>query len=477
MHTRTGHRVLGWMLVLLAISLLWAHDIRTGLSGDVYWQWEAGRYMIAHRLVLHDNVFSYTLYHKPWVTEEWGYEVLLAALVHIVGPAGFWVMSAGVGTVTLGLLSWLLSIHGTRGIKNGLLVLMAAPGLLPFVKDRPQTLSYALFVLMLIVLALSRNRPRMLWWAVPLLWFWTNVHGSFLLGFLLLMLEEVWARWPVNTARVKTSGSQVRFGQWLEVLALSLLVSFVNPNGPGLWAYSWHVTFSHRISEIIAEWQSPDFHYVAMVLVILVPMFLLVLLLMFGSQEMPWPDFFLSAGLFYATMKSVRFLPYWDLEWPVVLGLLLSRLEFRRVSGWLGVPFVAILSLLVIFAHPAVAPGTPSQEPVAAANYLHRHPGRVFNMYHWGGYLIYRHIPVFIDGRTDFYLQGPQIQQYMAVKNLTDNPSAVWKSYNIRYVLWAPHTAVATYLLSKPSQWRPVARTATAILFEHRGQWAADSRI
>ncbi|AUW92774.1 hypothetical protein BXT84_01400 [Sulfobacillus thermotolerans] len=473
MPTRIDHRVLGWMLVLLAASMIWAHDMHTGLSGDVYWQWEAGRYMLAHHMVLHRDVFSYTLFHKPWVTEEWGYEVLLAAMVKGFGPIGFWLLSAGVGTATVVLLSWLLHLRGTHGIKNGLLVLMATPGLLVFVKDRPQTLSYALFVLMLIILTKSRKNPHILWAAVPLLWFWTNVHGSFLLGFLLLGLEGLWGRLPVNTQRVMTPPTQVGGKQWATVFVVALLLSFLNPNGPGLWAYSWHVTFSHRISDIIAEWQSPDFHDVSMVLLILVPMFVLVLWALFGDTPMPWPDFFLAAGLFYATMKSVRFLPYWDLQWPVLLGVMVAPWEFRRASGWIGAPFVAALSVVIVLAHPIVSAGVESGEPVLAANYLQHHSGHVFNMYHWGGYLIYRHIPVFIDGRTDFYLQGPEITQYMDVKNLTTNPTNLWTRYNIRYVLWAPGTALATYLLSQPAHWRVVIRTKTAILFQHRGLWHA----
>jgi hypothetical protein len=191
------------------------------------------------------------------------------------------------------------------------------------------------------------------------------------------------------------------------VFGLSVLLSFANPNGPGLWTYSWHVSFSSRISEIIAEWQSPNFHVIFMVAVILVPMFLLVLLIMFGAEHVPWPDFFLAAGLFYATMKSVRFLPYYDLEWPVMLGVMLRRFEFRRVSGWVGLPVLVAISALLLLARPAVSPASSTGEPVVQADYLRHHSGHVFNMYHWGGYLIYRHIPVFIDGRTDFYLQGP----------------------------------------------------------------------
>ncbi|WP_156023583.1 hypothetical protein [Sulfobacillus thermosulfidooxidans] len=469
--TRRDHQIMQGTLILLASSLFWAQSLHNGLGGDVFWQWAAGRYMIHHHLVLHDDVFSYTLYHKPWVTEEWGYEVLLAALVSGLGGVAFWLMSAGIGTILMVSLAWLLSLRGVKGLKNGLLVLMAAPGLVEFVKDRPQAFSYVFFVWMLIILWNAKTHPRRLWWSVPLLWVWTNMHGSFLLGFLLLLLEGIWIIVPVNTARVKTWPTQVSLKHWARVFSVSVLASFMNPNGPGLWAYSWHVSFSTRIAEYIAEWQSPDFHMMIWVVVILVPLFLLVLLMLFGNIPVNWPDFFLVAGLFYATMKSIRFLPYYDVQWAVLLGVLTREWPFRRIQGYVVAPVLLVLTGLILFEKPIVPAGKPVGEPILAAQYLKTHPGRVFNMYHWGGYLISQHIPVFIDGRTDFYLQGHQLHQYMAVKNLTENPNIIWKQYNVHYVLWQPKTAVSTYLLSLPKQWTPIIKTKTAILFQHRGLW------
>ncbi len=469
--TRTDHRIMQAALLFLAASLFWAQSLHQGLSGDVFWQWAAGRYMIAHHQILHRDVFSYTLYHKPWVTEEWGYEVILAAVVQILGPVGFWLMGAGVGTILVLSLSWLLSLRGITGIKNGLLILVATPSWLLFVKDRPQSVSYVFMVWMLVILWQGRTQPKRLWWAVPLLWLWTNIHGSFLLGFLLLLLEGIWMIIPINTPRVKTPKTGVSLKLWVSVLSVAVLASFINGNGPGLWAYSWHVSFSRRIAAIIAEWQSPNFHYIFFVLVILVPMFILVLLMVFGQKKVVWPDFFLAAGLFYSTMKSVRFMAYFAIEWPILLGTLTRPWPFKRVHGWLVSPVLILLGVILMVMRPVVAPGKPSGEPVLAANYLKTHHGHVFNRYSWGGYLISRHIPVFIDGRTDFYLQGDQLSQYTAVKRLTQNPNKIWKEYNVKYVLWTPKSAVATYLLSHQAQWKPVLRSKTAILFQHRGSW------
>ena len=58
-----------------------------GLAGDAFYQVATGRWMLAHHAVIRHDVFSYTVYGKPWLVEEWGFALLLAWLVAHVGPS------------------------------------------------------------------------------------------------------------------------------------------------------------------------------------------------------------------------------------------------------------------------------------------------------------------------------------------------------------------------------------------------------
>ena len=60
----------------------------------------------------------------------------------------------------------------------------------------------------------------------------------------------------------------------------------------------------------------------------------------------------------------------------------------------------------------ATAGAGPLGAPVAATNFLEHQTGRVFTTYWWGDYLIYKHIPVFVDGRTDLYFGTEILQTY-----------------------------------------------------------------
>ncbi|MCY0880439.1 MAG: hypothetical protein OWS74_00435 [Firmicutes bacterium] len=466
MSSQNVSRLTAASFLLIALALTWSQAIHAGLSGDVWWQWAAGRYMLHHHEILNENIFSYTLYHKPWMTEEWGFEVILAAAVATIGPVAFWLISAGVVSLALLAEYWRLVRRQMSWPLAALLTLATAISLTDFVKDRPQVFSYLFLVLLFIVIESARQTPRQIWWIVPLMMVWTNIHGSFLLGFVVLLNEWLWTQWPVHWGRFHSAPSQLSSRLLgLATISAAVVSLWGNPHGPALWAYAWHVTFSPVISRVIEEWQSPNFHSLFFVLTILAPMALMVLAALVTNKKISWADFLLVMALFYETMHSQRFLAYYALEWPLLFGCLMPADFGRHVKVWAVLPLSLGVVLEVLLVRPIIPPGTPTNAPIAAANYLKHHAGRVFNEYRWGDYLIDRHILVFIDGITDFYLQGPQIAQYEAVANLTQNPNHIWQHYHVKYVLWKPHTAVATFL-SQDDAWRLVMKRPLFVLYQ-----------
>jgi len=77
-------------------------------------------------------------------------------------------------------------------------------------------------------------------------------------------------------------------------------------------------------------------------------------------------------------------------------------------------------------------------------------------------------IPVFIDGRTELYTHGPELRQYLALNDLSVPPDPVLRSYDVRYVLWPTHSALALYL-QKDTDWRVVWRSPQATVFRYTG--------
>ena len=460
---RWGALPLGLLGVLLAVVLLWRAMTTTGLSGDVFWQWTAGQWMLAHHRLMTRDVFSYTVFGHPWVTEEWGYEILLAELVAWWGPIAFWLLSAGVATLTVVAVVARLRRQGNSWTWVGLLTVIVGVGLALFIKDRPQTVSYLFFALELWLLDRARTRPRTLYVLPPLLLIWANLHGSFLLALLVLVLEGVWSLGPVHWGRLRVSRPLPRRAIWLTVAA-SFAATLVNPHGPGLIAYAYHVSSNPEIANNIEEWLSPNFHSLDQMLVVAGPILVTVLAIAVRTGTVEWGDMVLAGGLLVATLQSVRFMPYFDIAWVGFYGWLDKPLDLNRARPTLLTPLLGLALAISLLHGPTVPAGTPTDEPVAAATFLSHQPGRVFTRYRWGDYMIHRHILVFIDGRTDLYVGTGIFSTYLKLKSLSINPDLVFQKYNIDWVVWPRGWALSTFLEHDPA-WKLVMVRQGALVF------------
>jgi hypothetical protein len=90
--------------------------------------------------------------------------------------------------------------------------------------------------------------------------------------------------------------------------------------------------------------------------------------------------------------------------------------------------------------------------------------GPVLNAYDFGGYLIFRGVPVFIDGRADMY-GDVLLKRYLDALNLSQTESLpqLLKDYHINWTLLAPGTP-ALALLDRLPGWRRVYADAVAVV-------------
>ena len=197
-------------------------------------------------------------------------------------------------------------------------------------------------------------------------------------------------------------------------LAASFVATLVNPHGPALLGYAFKVSTSSQLGATIAEWQSPNFHSYLYVGMIIGPILLLLGLLAFSETVFSLDDVALACMMFLAALHAVRFTPYF------VLAACAAR-AVETAAHRNHPPECAFAAHSRSAGRGAVSwPARPgrghrgavARAPVAATNFLEHQSGRVFTTYWWGDYLIYRHIPVFVDGRTDLYFGTDILQTY-----------------------------------------------------------------
>jgi hypothetical protein len=437
--------------------------MHTGLSNDVYWHWAAGLWMLHHHRILGRDIFSYTVRSKAWRTPEWGYNLVLAGSVRLLGKGAFWLLSAGLETLTVLVVAIRARVAGAGWTWTGLLTLEAGAGVTLLLTDRPQMVSYLLFAVLLLLLAKARRHRRLLIAVPPLFALWANLHGSFLLGLLVLLLEVAAALIPLRKGRVAFFDPLPSRAAALTCGAAALAV-LANPFGLGDYANAFEVTSNPIIRQTIAEWQSPNFHDLRMLAVVVLPIFVTVSYLALSRAKVNLSGLVLAGVLLVATLSSVRFLPYFAIAWCSLAASCspLQREQLRpRAIVW---PVLVLLSFSFLHG-PWIAPGRPAPGlPVKAASWLEAREGRVFSTYVWDDYLIWRHVPVFIDGRTELYTGTPVFQQYLRLSELATDPDRVFASYRVRYVLWPAGTPLAVYL-QHDSHWRVTWRGRGTVVF------------
>ena len=109
----------------------------------------------------------------------------------------------------------------------------------------------------------------------------------------------------------------------------------------------------------------------------------------------------------------------------------------------------------------------PAVFPVQAVDWLEANPlpGRIFNYFTWGGYLLYRMWPeqtVFIDGQTDFYGEA-LTREYEKVITLADGWQDVLRDYRVDWVL-IPSDSRLARAVKGDSGWRVLYEDQTATL-------------
>ena len=149
------------------------------------------------------------------------------------------------------------------------------------------------------------------------------------------------------------------------------------------------------------------------------------------------------------------------------------------------VPYAGLLNALILFALVGfvgfqiniVVQRQPQVEaqhfPAAAVAYLQAHPaaGPLFNLYDWGGYLIWKLNPqtlVFIDGRADLYGES-LMRQFADTYDLKRDWQKALQTWRIRTVLVNPDSALAVALRNAPG-WEVGYSDSQALVLERSPQ-------
>ena len=238
------------LAIVLALAAAGAISFRSTYEADLFWHLAQGREAAAGHIV-RTNLFSYTApdYPQPytgWLFDlglYWCWQIGGAGLVQAVQGA---LIAAAI--VIVGLACRLRS-SSTAGVVFAVMAwLVIEPRAIP----RPHVFSFAGLAACawLIERTIADRRADRLWWAVPLIALWSNVHVESVFGVALLVLFAAleWVR-PSSLTRAEAARA-------IGIVAAAALAMLLNPYGIGILRYLYENTAVPSLLNI-AELQAP----------------------------------------------------------------------------------------------------------------------------------------------------------------------------------------------------------------------------
>lgn len=380
---------------------------------DLFWHLSAGRWMAAHGALPSADWLSHTKAGAPWADFEWLAQLAYYGALKAGGQGALWALKAAA-LAACGAVVWvLLGRHGAGPAGRGLGVLaflLACPSANDL---RPENASLLFFLVLLDRLEAARlagrdrARPAELAATAALFALWANLHAGFVYGLGLLALYGTAAAWRARSHRAL----------WPAAVAAAAVA--LNPYGLRVWTVPWeHWALIGDLQEYLLEWQEASVlsPWLAPMWATMAAAFAALAAARLRSGSAPFEHALLLAALSWSAASHVRTAPYFAAAavLTAAAGFAAALPERARRAGVL-VGAAAALAFVGTLYRPVLARGAfgfdPMYVPARAAAWLEREKAplagkRLFNPWHWGGYLGWRldgAVPVFADGRYIFH--------------------------------------------------------------------------
>jgi hypothetical protein len=472
------------------VFLCWATLVPIGFSwglfnldGDLPRHLAAGEWMIEHRALLRQYPFSYLKAGETFLPFEWLSEVLFAGLYRAGGLPMVAIFGGLIIAAVYALLNRFLrhrQVEPTLAVGVGLL--SAILGLM-FWRARP--LLFTMLGVVLLLSLLERPAGGRRWLYLPLFTVWSNLHGGFVFGWILIaayLAGDLLEAWFSDDRSVWLSRARTH------ALALAFAVggTLLNPHGVALVAHVIGFFGQQTVVDRTNEFLSPDFHTWHNQLFLLTVLGLLAALA--GARHrMTWPRLLavlISLAFALYSVRNIQLfglvaLPltalHLDADWRRLLQrwgrptTQPSSLEHRHEGGGMiiGTAAMGILALSGgRFAGVQIVADRfdPEVFPIAAVSHARAAclSGRLFNRLNWGGYIAHSWPgqQVFIDGATEFF--GDELfREYIQLSEVQPGWRGILTDRGISLVIVPSNSALA-HELTREAGWRLEYRDSTA---------------
>jgi len=452
-------------------------------DGDFWFHLKTGEFIVQNHVIPHTELFSFTNYGRPWVAHGW-LSGLVFYLLYLVG--GFNLLIAVFGLL-VAITFWItfrrLDAHP---IIAGCAVFLGVLSILTNVGVRPRvfTLLFTNIYLAILYRYAYRVDDKKIWWLVPIMVLWANLHGGYLIGLVLIGLTIIGEILDTAISGEPVGPSWPKVRTLIFVLTACFVAVLLNPYGIRLYTFPLKVISSKVFQQVVVDWMSPDFHQ-SHLTAFVVLLFLVIIALVFSPKRVRPSELLIFLATLYASLSAQRniiifvlvavpLLANYGHSWLISTSQGNNFLRPPKDSNSRGSTLVTLLALLplvffLIKLKTTVFVPSPEQikdVPMQAVEYLKERQltGNTFTEVNiWGGYLIWAlpSNPVFIDGR-DVYPESFVKEYVQIIQGIPFQEP--FQRYHVKIAIVEPESVLNHELRESP-EWQQIYQDGIATVF------------
>lgn len=445
-----------WLLLILNFVFPLA-IISNTLDGDFGWHLRFGQDIQTEASFPYLDTYTYTKYGQPWINHEWGgdwffYQIYthlgyfwINVVVALAGALAFWIIGKaffkkpGVSFLFFALVCQLAAYH------------IFSPRLAMF--------SQLFAALIILIIEKYSYRPRALYFIPLILWLWSALHGSWILGFIIINIYLGCALLPYIVGKKyqkyfnEEKKSLTFIYKLIGIQLIGATLITINPYGIKIWQEILQYFGQNYYKAHISEW-TPSYAYPVFPKILILQTVTLVLIIYgFIKHQVKFTHLIFFLAFFYAAMIYKRQAIFTALLSAIILEqsaiFMIQQMSHLKLYKFLDrhkekLYFIGITVTLFLISFYALQIhytddvwndkilSHNNAPPYEATKFLREYtagkPIKLFNEFSWGGYLNWM-LPnalVYLDGRgSATWMHNPNISMLEHYIELKEQDNAV----------------------------------------------------
>jgi hypothetical protein len=458
------------LLVILSIAFLLPVE-----PNDYWWHVRIGQETLQTGSVPDIDTLSYTQFGKPVNYFSWLSEIIFALVDHAGGLPLTVLIRGSIICLGYAIIFFVSRKTGAGTKTASFITLLAALATSNNWSVRPQMFTYFLFAAVLWILYDWQKGGKKGIWLLPVISFlWVNLHGSFIMLFLLAAIALIFGRGARRGLAVS--------------IVLSLLATLINPDFLNAWKFVILSFFTDSSRQFSMEW-SPPVNLGWQMQIFFAWLLLLIPLAAISPRKLTRLEWALLLVFGWLALSGQRYVIWFVfILAPITVGLL-AEWGNRRLDkpGQPGIPWINIsLGLLFLLMPLALLPGIRNawwrqapepmeNTPIQATSWLTENPGIPGPMWSelgFSSYLIYAlpSRPVWIDPRFEVAYSKDQFEKYISISNAEWDWQIILNEEGINLLVISKEIQpkLLTALQVSPN-WANIHEDDIAVIFERNG--------